>query len=460
MTAFFKEHAQIYVMIMLWAATTWFAGPLLYLVLPASVFLMRSRDMWPDMIFGFLVILIWSDMNPGVVPFRTVKTAKNTYIVALAIIYLMETARMQPPAGIFKIFLPFFAFSFVPIVASGVPLTSIQKTLSYALLYLVVPNYVLYCYRRQGWTFFRHMIIFIVVFLALQRVLPYFTPPWWTFVAGRFRGFFGNPNGLSIFCYLCFMLVTVLFSLKPDLFSFRGKVVVYAVLGYFLIEGGSRTSVTAALMFLLFYRFFAASPFLGFLAFLVFGVAVEAVSSNLPAILSALGLREYFRVETIADGSGRYFAWAFAWNKINEGGYFLLGGGFGNDEFIMRQHYPYLRTMGHHGGVHNSYLTMWFNVGIVGILLFFRSFLLIFVKAVKNAPYAFAVMFSVMFSVLYESWLTGSLNPFTIVLLCIITLLSEDEIVNWREHLPADGEEAAVEEPAAEPVPRLILPAR
>ncbi|HMZ50380.1 MAG TPA: hypothetical protein PLP28_15455, partial [Flavobacteriales bacterium] len=106
MTAFIKEHSRIYVLIMIWAATIWFAGPLFYLVLPASVFLMRSRDMWPDMLFGFLVILIWSDMNPGIVPFRTVKTAKNTYIVALAIIYFMETARMQPSAGIFKVFLP------------------------------------------------------------------------------------------------------------------------------------------------------------------------------------------------------------------------------------------------------------------------------------------------------------------------------------------------------------------
>lgn len=460
MTAFIKEHSRVYVLIMIWAATIWFAGPLFYLVLPASVFLMRSRDMWPDMLFGFLVILIWSDMNPGIVPFRTVKTAKNTYIVALAIIYFMETARMQPSAGIFKVFLPFFGFSFLPIVASGEPLTSIQKTVSYALLYLVIPNHVLYCYRRQGWVFFRHLVIFIVVFLALQRALPYFTPHWWSFVAGRFRGFFGNPNGLSIFCYLCFMLVTVLFSVKPDLFSFKGKVVVYAVIVYFLIEGGSRTSVTSTLMFMLFYRFFAASPFLGFVAFLAFGAVVEAVSSNLPAILNALGLHEYFRVETIADGSGRYFAWSFAWSKINEGGFFLFGGGFGNDEFIMRQHYPYLRTMGHHGGVHNSYLTMWFNVGIVGILIFFRSFLLIFAKAVKSAPYAFAIMFSVMFSVLYESWITGSLNPFTIILLCILTVLSEDEIVNWRAHVTTNDAGGVEEAPTVEPVPRLILPAR
>jgi O-antigen ligase len=203
----------------------------------------------------------------------------------------------------------------------------------------------------------------------------------------------------------------------------------------------------------LFYRFFAASPFLGFVFFLAFGVAAEAVSSNLPLILNTLGLHTYFRVDTIADGSGRYFAWNFAWGKINEGGYFLLGGGFGNDEYIMRQYYPYLRSMGHHGGVHNSYLTMWFNTGIIGVLLFFRSYFLIFLKAVKHAPFAFAVMFSSMFSVLYESWLTGSLNPFTIILLSIITVLTEEEIVNWRaiaEGGATEGEELTAEQQVQE----------
>lgn len=460
MGVFFREHSQVLVLILLWAATVVLVGPLLYIVLPASVFFLRSRDQWPDMIFGFLIILVWSDMTPDIFPFRVVKTAKYTYIIALAIIFFMEMARMQPLAGVSKIFAPFLVFAFFPIVASGEPLISIQKTISYVLLYLVVPNYLLFCYRRMGWKFFRHFVIFIVVMLTSQLAMPYYGPAWWSFVMSRFRGYFGNPNGLAIFSYLCFMLVTVLFKVKPDLFSLKGKVVVYALLVYFLIECGSRTSLTATFMFLLFFRFFGASPFLGFVLFLAFGAAVEVIAGNLPAILTALGLHNYFRVDTIADGSGRYFAWNFAWTKINEEGFFLFGGGFGNDEYIMRQHYPYLRSMGHHGGVHNSYLTMWFNTGIVGVLLFFRSYLLIFLKAVKSAPYAFAIMFSTMFSVLYESWLTGSLNPFTIILLSIITVLSEEEIVNWRAAEEEKG--TADEEPEETPVEgaRLILPAR
>jgi O-antigen ligase len=129
----------------------------------------------------------------------------------------------------------------------------------------------------------------------------------------------------------------------------------------------------------------------------------------------------------------------------------------------MRHNYDYLRSQGHDGGVHNSYLTMWFNTGIIGIMLYFRSFILLFVKANKRAPIAFAIMFAVLFSVLYESWLTGSLNPYTITLLTIMTMLTEEDIVLWREkeeerRLQAESGEGAVVEAVV--VPQLILPAR
>mgnify|MGYP003377279782 FL=1 len=52
-----------------------------------------------------------------------------------------------------------------------------------------------------------------------------------------------------------------------------------------------------------------------------------------------------------------------------------------------------------------------------------------FIKASRFAPMSMAVLFSVLFSVTYESWLVGSLNPFTILFVISMTLLSEEEIV-------------------------------
>jgi O-antigen ligase len=96
--------------------------------------------------------------------------------------------------------------------------------------------------------------------------------------------------------------------------------------------------------------------------------------------------------------------------------------------------------MGHQGGAHSTYLSMWLNVGIVGLLIFLRSLFLVFIKAAKIAPVSLAILFSVLFSITYESWLVGSLNPFTILLIIIMTLVTEPEIVNWQE--PAAAEDA------------------
>jgi O-antigen ligase len=297
-------------------------------------------------------------------------------------------------------------------------------------MYLIVPNYILYNYRRQGWEFFRNLVWFLVAILVAGFIMLYFGE-FWAYVGGRFRGLFGNPNGMAIYTYLVVVLATVVMSINRELFTFREKVVIYVILAYFLFASGSRASLVSTTIFLLFFRFFSASPFLGFVGLIALIGISEVVSANIETIVIALGLEKFFRLETLRDGSGRYFAWEFTWGHIQD--YFVFGGGFANDERIMRKWRIYLERMGHQGGVHNSYLSMWLNVGVVGLALYLRSFFLLFIKASKLAPVSLAIMFSVLFSIMYESWLVGSLNPYTIVLLMTMTIVTEEEITNWQE---------------------------
>lgn len=69
-----------------------------------------------------------------------------------------------------------------------------------------------------------------------------------------------------------------------------------------------------------------------------------------------------------------------------------------------------------------------------------------------------AVLFSVLFSILYESWLAGSLNPYTILLLVILTVMSEGEVIGSIAQAAGDPPDRELPEPAAPPP--LILPAR
>lgn len=449
MLSFLVRSWQFYLLVILYVVVGVYARPMLFVVLPLSVFLMKSRDMWPDMIFGFIIVLVLSDMTPWFFAMKVFKSAKNTYIIALAMVFFLERYRFVPFSKVFNIFLPFFVYSIFPLVFSNSLVVGLQKTISYMLLYLIVPNYVLYNYRRWGWEFFRNLARFMAVVLISGLLILYWGP-FYAYMLGRFRGLFGNPNGIANFSFLLIMLTTILLTIKRDLFSWFDKVFIYGCAIYFLIASGSRTSLVAVLIFLVFGRFFAASPFLGLLALLsVFGIS-EFVLRNLEPIVLYLGLEEYVRLNTLQSGSGRYFAWEFAWQHIQD--YFVFGGGFANDERIMRKHRLYLERMGHQGGVHNSFLSFWLDVGIVGLLIYFRSFVLIFIKASRLVPMSMGVMFAVLFSVTYESWLVSSLNPYTIILLTILTIVTEEEIVLWEERA------AEVPEEGAEPDAPAVVP--
>ncbi|MBK7945540.1 MAG: O-antigen ligase family protein [Flavobacteriales bacterium] len=450
MLSFLRSHYQLILVILVWLTVGYFYQAAVLLLLPLSVLFFKSRELWPEILFGMLIIFVFSDMEHDMFLRMIVfKKAKNFYVITVALIFMLETYRYQPLSGVFKVFMPFFIFSLFPLLFSNSLLVGLQKTLSYALLFLIVPNWVLYSFRRQGWPFFRNLIFFMTSILLAGLVLAQFGLELAS-VLGRFRGIFGNPNGLGIFCYLMLMLVMVLTSINPKLLSWFERLVIVALIGYFIIKTGSRTALSAALMFFIFHRFFSYSPWIGFIGLVATLVGVEVISTNFEAIVIALGLEDYFRLGTLKEGSGRYFAWEFAWIHIQD--YFVFGGGFANDEFIMRSNRLYLEKMGHQGGVHNTYLSFWLNVGLVGLLLYFRSFVLIFVKASKLVPMSLAVLFSCLFSIMYESWLVGSLNPYTIVLVIIMTVVTEHEIVQWRELSPPDGEELE----SASPLPTAV----
>ncbi|MCC6841277.1 MAG: O-antigen ligase family protein [Flavobacteriales bacterium] len=455
MRQFIRAHYQLLVFILLWIAVAALAPVLLYAVLPIGVFLFRRAGRWHDILFGFIMCLVLSDMLKGLPGMDVMKTAKYTYIMALGALLLVDRVRMQPMARVFPIFLPFLVYAFLPLLRSEVPVPAFQKTVSYGLLFLVVPNYVLFNFRRYGWEFFGNLVRFLMFMLLAQQLLPWLDPGGTYYLAGRFKGFFGNPNGMAIFVYLTLMLVVVVNHLRKDLFS-RTEMVLYGLLlAYYLITCGARTSLMSALMFLLFIQFFRISMFLGVLSFIAFVGLGELMVANLPAIINALGLHEYLRVETLASGSGRYVAWEYAWHQVQEQGLFLFGAGFDHEFVVMERAKQLLSSMGHQGGAHNTYLVFWMNTGIVGLLFFLRSLFLIFIKAGKNTPVAMAVLFSVLFSILYESWLSGSLNPYTSLLLVLLTIMSEDEIIGAVE-----SASPAQPDPGEALPPPLILPAR
>jgi O-antigen ligase len=195
-----------------------------------------------------------------------------------------------------------------------------------------------------------------------------------------------------------------------------------------LILAGSRTSIIAVFIFFVFARLFRLSPLFGFVAFLGTAILSELVASNIVDIIEAIGLSEFFRVETLEGGSGRQVAWALAWDTIQENLWF--GRGFAFDEWLMSRNQEALNDLGHQGGVHNTYLQIWLNTGLVGLLFFLRAIILNVIKGAKKSKLAFPFLYLVLFSILPESWLAASLNPFSILFFVGLTLLIEESLAS------------------------------
>lgn len=423
----YRENIEMYAVFIIWLLTGIYAGQVAFGVIPLTLLLMKRKGRYEDLLLGYLFILIISDSLENKLLFA--KNAKNIYIVVMAIFVFFDRRSFYPFDSLHKIFTAFFIFSvFTMCFSIGDPFifTSVQKTASFILSFFVVPNFVTKLYREQGVEFFRNLIFFILTTLIVGFILKYTSPSVVMLESGRYRGVLGNPNGLGIYCFLTFIIFFVLNDFYPNLFNKRERIITYALILTSIFLTNSRNAILAVFIFYVFQRFFSFSPFLGFVVFLAALFFTELVTDNLTSIMTSLGLGHMFRVNTLEEGSGRYVAWKFAWKQITQN--FFIGKGFAYNEYYMRQHYDELNRLGHQGGIHNSFLTFWMDQGLIGLIIYLRSYILMFMKAVKKTKFAFPIMFSISFTAIFESWLVGSLSAFAFLAMFIFTLISSEEI--------------------------------
>src|SRR5690606_16759339 len=193
MIDFFRTHKIFLGVAASWVLVTIYGQGLIYAWLPITILFLKAREYWAELLFGMLTFLVLSDMDKHITEMFIIKSAKNVFIIMLAGLFILERKRFWPFSRVFIIFLPFFVYSFFPIIWSKIPSTSFQKTISYGLMFLIIPNCVLCNCRLRGWDFFRdllHMMAFILLAglaLELSGIVE-------TDIGGRFRGLFGNPN--------------------------------------------------------------------------------------------------------------------------------------------------------------------------------------------------------------------------------------------------------------------------
>lgn len=381
------------------------------------------KDLFVELFIGFLFILLLSDHVTRTAgdPTQFAKDLKGIYLLFLGFYLWRKRRTFDLSNPIFKTLVPFFILAFISLIWAINIQVGLQKTLSYTLLYIIVPVSFVNLYKKKGDEFLRVLITYFSLILFLGITFKFLLPGITQIAGERFRGLLGNPNGLGLILVQVFMLFYIINDFKPKLFNKNEKRIIYLLIIISLFLSGSRNGMVTIPLFLILIRVFKIHFAAGVL-FLAFGFYTYNTFEIDPIwIVRNFGLESYFRIETLESGSGRFIAWEFAWAQIQN--YYYMGGGFGQDEQVMRPNYGMLLKMGHQGGVHNSYYSLWFDVGLIGLIFYFTGLVTLIWRAAKKSHLAFPFLFALLFNITYESWLVASLNPFTILFLSSLTLL-------------------------------------
>jgi O-antigen ligase len=412
-------------MFILLAGRFLFSG-LLWLFVPLLILLSVRRD-YTAVVMAVIWLLFMSDYSvphDEINPFEWAKTFKFIGPVLLSGLVLINPDIRRAANPLFLRLTPFFIIAGAALFYSVNQQIGIQKFVSYFLLFWSIPKIIQFEMQEKG---LRPVldIFFFLFFIMLSAYLAMFIDTDHAFIKQeRLSGFFGNPNGLAIFATLSLGL---LFAIEGELHLLRisldKKWIFWPIIILVLLTGSRNGVLSILLLFTCIYVFKnQVVPMLTggiVLTFLVLLIDASAVG-----LVQMFGLEEYFRIHTLEEGSGRSVAWNFAWQKIQD--YFFIGGGFGHDENIMRAHYVTLTKLGHEGGVHNSYLSMWFDAGLLGVLAYFSAVISLFLKANARNSFALPVLLTILFNAIFESWLVASLNPFTIIFVIIVSVLVSD----------------------------------
>ena len=397
-----------------------------------SILVFKYRNHYEEIFLGLYLVLFFSDSYYQ--GFQFAHDSKPFYMFLMAGLYFLSRKDFPDFNKFIYSFAPFLILAALVIPKSEIVDICWQKTLSYALLLLLVPNYITKLYKEEGELFFRNFIALLATILLVSLFF-------WYFKLGhvgvkRFQGFLGNPNAMGLFCTTFFLLFMVVRQYFPDLFSRRETILIYVLIFVAVILSGSRNTWMSLIIFIFFRAFYRISPYIGFILFVGILFSYEFFTENIHPLIRYLGLGEYLREDTLDKGSGRLVAWAFGWDQIKLNMFF--GKGFAHEEFI---YYAYgnqqkLNLLGHDGASHNSYLATWLNSGLFGVILYFSAFFSKFIRSAKNTNIGMPVLFSILWSANFESWLVGSLNPYTILLLICLTIMTGDEFNKEDHHDP------------------------
>jgi len=415
---YIKHNKQYINILAVWFVAGFLFSPLLYALVPATILTLSGKNKYLIAFLGFWFILILSDARGG---FSSAGIVKIIYILIL-LYFLTQNKNILNRNTQYKTFIPFIGIAVISMVSSPTPMIAVQKTLSYFLILFIVPSFVSYLLKTNKRLFLLGLVYTGALVLLIGFIMRFIAPNFANY-ASRFSGVFGNPNGLGIFTILFSMLWMIIKYYYPKLFTKKDRYLINALIILSVLMAASRGALLAVFMFYaLDYSVRNKNPFI------LIGVILIFISTmfidNIVDWLYSIGLGKYLRAQTLESGSGRLVAFEFAWEQIKLNPIFGKGFGYSEYWFHLDEIKEILGALNHQGNTHNSHLTVLMDTGFVGFFAFIFAWGSFIKKTIKNSLFGFPVLIVILFSSNIEAWLAASLNPFTIILIIILTLLT------------------------------------
>jgi O-antigen ligase len=414
----------IFFVMLLWVIFAFIEPPLFYVLFGFSVIYWAANRAYIDLFVGFILVLILGDNFHS--QLKVFNEIRYIYLLAMLVIIIVNNKQFLPYAKVHYLFFPFLFVALICSLFNDNIFLSFQKSISYALLFFIIPQYIHY-HLRNGLQndFFKKLINTYLLLLYSGFILIFFYRPFvFSRVEFRYNGLMGNPNGLGLFCTLALMSYVLIKEYYPEVFNPLIKFLFIFGIAASLILSDSRTSILSSLFFITIYALQKKNYSFLILPVYLIGTFILVFNIQIQDIVALLGIQKYFRLETLNTGSGRFVAWNYAYSNIQSN--ILLGKGMGYTEQLFQKAAEFEEIKGSQGNAHNSFLTIWLDTGLFGLSYFLLGFYAIIRKAYHRSFLIIPVMVVIGITGFYESWLSASLSAFTFQLIIMLTLFTSD----------------------------------
>ncbi len=423
-----KYGVSLFIILPVWTIATNITILASFVIVPLTFVFFYYRGMHDQIIILLLSCLILGDSRLPI--FKGYETIRYGAVSTLFALTIMDFAYKKYGINPILIWLvPFILSAMLSLVDSPVGARGFGKTLGIFMIYFVCLNFVRYYIKLLGKGFVVELVFFFQFVLGLG-ILFIFLLPSVAFWEGalRYRGVFGNPNGVAAFSAFVIMFAVIVFPYLENQIEKRFVRTTYILSIASLILSASRNGVATILSFVILRDSFQGATFrrlfvlLGVFPLLFFISRVITVYD----FLHFFGIESFFRIESMSNASGRTYAWIWALEEYAK--HPIMGMGYTWDDLLFAE-LPYeIYITGHYGGVHNSFLVLLLNTGIVGLILFMMFFFRL-ISNLKTAKNYIPFFVSILLSAAFESWLSAALNFLNTMFLIIflVAKLAEDE---------------------------------